>query len=446
MHTDDALLRDHLVPDWTRRLTVRLIRPSEIARWRDLMSTHHYLGFRALVGESLKYVACVDDEWVALLGWSSGAFMCRPRDQWIGWARDQQFRRIRYIAHNARFLILPDVHIPNLASKVMTLNTRCLAADWMAVHGHAIVAVETFVDPARFVGTAYRAAGWIRLGQSRGFARSAGRYVYHGHPKDYWMYPLRRDARAVLTAPFIAPDLESGGMTMVDFNAANWVGPHGLRERLQQVTDPRHRRGIRHAQDIVLLLACAAVLAGQRNFTAVSDWIHDLTTEQRQRFGCRRWGDTYRIPSEPTIRRTLQQVDAVLFDEALSGWLMDQPLAGRAIAVDGKTLRGSGHGDTRPIHLLSALMHKEGCVIGQVEVGAKTNEIPKIKDLLDPLNITDAIITVDALHTQVETARYLVDDKHAHYIMEVKRNQPNLYEAIDALQDDDFSPSGSHDR
>lgn len=446
MHTHDATLHGNLVLDWAQRLTVRPIRPGEIARWRDLMATHHYLGFRTLVGQSLKYVACVGDEWVALLGWTSGAFLCRPRDQWIGWSRDQQWRRTRYVANNARFLILPGVQIPNLASKVLALTTRRLSADWVTVHGHAIVAVETFVDPARFPGTVYRAAGWMRLGQSRGFARSAGRYVYHGHPKDYWIYPLRRDARAVLTAPFLSPNLDAGGMmTMVDFNTANWIGPQGLRERLQRLTDPRKRRGIRHAQDVVLVLACAAVLAGQRSFTAMSDWIGDLNPEQRQRFGCRRFGDTYRVPSEPTIRRTLQQVDTAALDEALSGWLTEQKTP-RAVAVDGKTLRGSGHGDSRSVHLLSALVHQEGCVIGQVAVGEKTNEIPKIKDLLDPLDITGAIITTDALHTQVETARYLVEDKRAHYVMEVKRNQRSLHDAIASLQDDDFSPSDPHSR
>lgn len=343
-------------------------------------------------------------------------------------------------------MILPGVHIPNLAFKILSLNARTLSADWMAIHGHAILAAETFVDPTRFAGTAYRAAGWKRLGQSKGYARSAGRYVYHGHPKDYWIYPLRREACTLLTAPFIAPGLEAGGMDMVDFNAVNWVGPSGLQQRLQQIADPRHKRGVRHAQDLVLLLTRAAVLAGQRSFLAISDWIQDLTTQQRQRFGCRRNGDTYQVPSEPTIRRTLQQIGPARLDEALDGWLTEQTRAGRTIAVDGKTLRGSGQGASRPKHLLSALVHQDGCVIGQVSVGEKTNEIPKIKDLLDPLDLTDATITVDALHTQVETARYLVEEKQAHYVMELKRNQPSLHDAIGALQDEDLSPSGSDDR
>ena len=443
---DSATIHGVSASEWARRLTVRLIAPAEQTRWRDLMATHHYLGFRTLVGQSLKYVACVDEVWVAILGWATGAFMCHPRDHWIGWSRDQQWARTRFIANNARFLILPGVQIPNLASKVLALNTRRLAADWQAVHGHPVVLAETFVDPARFIGTAYRAAGWSRLGQSRGFARSAGRYVYHGHPKDLWVKSLRSDARSLLTMPFLPPLLQSGGITMVDFNTLNWAGPGGLRDRLRQVTDPRHRRGIRHAQDQVLLLALAAVVAGKRSMIAISDWIQDLTPDQRAQLGCRRWGSTYRIPSEPTIRRTLQHVDADELDRILNAWLTDEALAEHAIAIDGKTLRGSGHGETRPVHLLAGLLHQTGQVIGQVAVGEKTNEIPKLKDLLDPLDITGGIVTVDALHTQVETARYLVEEKKAHYVMEVKQNQPTLYEAVTTLELEDFSPSGRHDR
>lgn len=141
---------------------MRPVRPEERARWRSTMAEHHYLGFRGLVGESLYYVACIDDEWVALLGWAAAAWMCRPRDRWIGWTRPQQWARLRYIVNNARFLILPDVHIPNLASKTLALNTRRLSSNWQAVYGHAVLVAETFVDPGRFAGTSYRAQGGNR--------------------------------------------------------------------------------------------------------------------------------------------------------------------------------------------------------------------------------------------------------------------------------------------
>jgi len=235
---------------------------------------------------------------------------------------------------------------------------------------------------------------------------------------------------------------------MVDFNTVNWTGPGGLQEQLARVVDPRHRRGVRHRVDQVLVLALAAVLAGQRTFVAIGDWIQDLRPEQRAAFGCPRWGDTYKVPSEPTVRRVLQQLDADVLDTVLSQWLTGELLqTGDAIAIDGKSVRGSGHGSReRPVHLLSALVHRTGQVIGQVDVDIKTNEIPKLKELLDPLDVTRAVVTIDALHTQRDTARYLVDEKHAHYVMEVKQNQPTLHDALEALDLEDFSPSEPNTR
>ncbi len=102
-------------------------------------------------------------------GWRSQPNEVRPRDQWIGYTRAQQWARLRFIAHNARFLILPSVRVPNLASKVLALTTQRLSADWQAVYGHPVVLAETFVDPTRLAGTSYRAAGWQYLGDTPGF-------------------------------------------------------------------------------------------------------------------------------------------------------------------------------------------------------------------------------------------------------------------------------------
>nr|EES53629.1 MAG: hypothetical protein UBAL3_74420088 [Leptospirillum ferrodiazotrophum] len=112
-----------------RQITVRPILHEEDSRWNALMRTHHYLGFRSLVGESLKYVALSGSEWVALLGWGAAAFKCGDRDRWIGWAPPEQFRRLRYIANNQRFLILPEARTPHLASRVLGLCLRRLSSD-----------------------------------------------------------------------------------------------------------------------------------------------------------------------------------------------------------------------------------------------------------------------------------------------------------------------------
>jgi len=105
-------------------LTVRPVRCEERARWRQLMNAHHYLGFRPIVGQSLWYVATCGEQWVALLGWGAAALKCGPRDAWIGWTPCLKFHRLHLIANNARFLILPQWHLPNLASRVLALNLQ----------------------------------------------------------------------------------------------------------------------------------------------------------------------------------------------------------------------------------------------------------------------------------------------------------------------------------
>ncbi|MCJ7685251.1 MAG: DUF4338 domain-containing protein [Desulfobacteraceae bacterium] len=119
-------------------LVVRPIKAGERTEWDRLMSKHHYLGFKALVGESIRYVAELNNIWFALLGWSSAALKCQPRDSWIGWSQAIQWQRLHLIANNSRFLILPNVHIPNLASKVLSLNLKQITNDWQVIHGHPV--------------------------------------------------------------------------------------------------------------------------------------------------------------------------------------------------------------------------------------------------------------------------------------------------------------------
>ena len=156
-------------------LTVRPVRCEERGRWRQLMNAHHYLGFRPIVGQSLWYVASCAEQWVALLGWGAAALKCAPRDAWIGWAPSLKFRRLHLMANNARFLILPEWHRPNLASHVLALNLQRLSQDWERYYGHPILLVETFVDVSRF-----RTAGVISLMASPsrcGFVRCARKHA-----------------------------------------------------------------------------------------------------------------------------------------------------------------------------------------------------------------------------------------------------------------------------
>jgi predicted transposase YbfD/YdcC len=145
---------------------------------------------------------------------------------------------------------------------------------------------------------------------------------------------------------------------------------------------------------------------------------------------------TRTLPSESTFRRTLQRLDADAFDDLAGEWAARRTAPGpetrRVIAVDGKTLRGSGHDGEGGRHLLAAFDHAHGVVLGQVEVGAKTNEIPMFTALLDRIDLTRAVVTADALHAQRGHATYLAG-RGAHYLLTVKRNQPGLYAQLAAL-------------
>jgi hypothetical protein len=157
-----------------------------------------------------------------------------------------------------------------------------------------------------------------------------------------------------------------------------------------------------------------------------------------RRLGCRRPTP----PSEPTFRRVLQRLDAAALDAALGRWLAQQTrLAGQGIALDGKTVRGARDGAQPAPHLLSAVLHRDGLVLAQQAVGEKTNEIPCVQPLLAGVDITGAVVTADALHTQTETARYLVAEKQADYLLPVKDNQLTLKQDIAALQLDAFPPA-----
>jgi len=177
------------------QVIVRPIHFNERSRWKTLMANHHYLGFKSLVGESLRYVAEIQSQWVALLGWSAAALQCHPRDIWIGWPSILRWQRLSLVVNNARFLILPEIHIPNLASKILSLNLKRLSKDWEHIYGHPLVLAETFVDSQRFRGLCYQAANWMYLGQTQGFGKSAKGYFYHGQSKAVFVRPLNQRAR-----------------------------------------------------------------------------------------------------------------------------------------------------------------------------------------------------------------------------------------------------------
>jgi hypothetical protein len=136
--------------------------------FNSLIEHHHYLGYEQPVGEHLKYLVWAQGRPIACLAWSSAPRHLGSRDRYIGWSAEARRRNIRFLAYNTRFLILPWVTVPHLASCLLGRMARLLSQDWERLYGHPIYFLETFVDPERFRGTCYRAANWVMLGRTTG--------------------------------------------------------------------------------------------------------------------------------------------------------------------------------------------------------------------------------------------------------------------------------------
>lgn len=204
-----------------------------------------------------------------------------------------------------------------------------------------------------------------------------------------------------------------------------------LLEVLARVPDPRARRGVRH--DLVGLLAVSvcAVLAGARSFAAIADWAGELPSSDLLRLGLGRPC----APEESTFRRVLSGIDAAVLDSLIGAflWTRTAVVEGRrVVAVDGKTTRGARTADQPAPHLVAAMDHATGVVLGQLAVAAKSNEIPAVRTLLKTFQLKGVVVTLDAMHTQTDTADLIVD-AGGDYVFTVKANQPTLYKACKSL-------------
>ena len=337
-----------------KQIAVRPVSASEEPRYRELMQQHHYLGDLAKIGHTLWYVATYAQEWIALLTFSASALKCAARDRWIGWDYRHQYGRLKLIANNSRFLILPDWHRPNLGSKVLALCERRIGGDWLAHFDQPLLLLETFVDTARYHGTLYRAANWSCLGQTQGSRRIQGGYsARDGSPKLVFVRPLRGDAQSQLSRPILnvsyrqeAPKI----MLAIEHMSA-------LPAYFKDIPDPRRTQGRRHPLPVVLAIAAGATLCGMAGYKAIAGWAQDLGTKARERFGCRIENRQRLVPSESVIRDVLIRVDPDALDRALQRWNVDYGQTDDTLAIDGKTMCNAIDADGRQTHIMSVVGH-----------------------------------------------------------------------------------------
>jgi len=170
-------------------------------RRRSLIASYHYLGYTPFVGAQLRYLVESSSGTLGALGFAASAWACAPRDAHIGWDAETRKARLHLVIGNARFLILPEARVHNLASHILASAVRRLPRDWQSAYGYAPVLAETFVETGRFTGTSYKAANWTCVGQTKGRGK-LDRTNQHALPvKDIYLYPLHRDYRTILTSP-----------------------------------------------------------------------------------------------------------------------------------------------------------------------------------------------------------------------------------------------------
>jgi len=432
----------------SQNLVVRPVVASEIGRFDALLDEHHWLG-AGLVGETLRHVAVIDDEWVGLVGYGSPALTCSARDRWIGWVPSVRYRRLRFVANNQRFCVLPAGRYRNVASAVLSASLRRLASDWEVAWGHPVVVVETFTDPARHTGTCYQATNFEMVGETSGWRRNRGSFVHHGQVKRVWVRPLRKGATRLLSSAFDHPIIASNPRrtSVIDCNTLDFDSNAGLLARLQAIPEHRMPRGIRHSTASVIAIAVVAVLSGARSFVSIGEVARELPQEVLERLGAKFHPvhKAYVTPSEPTIRRHLQAIDAGVLDQVVGSWLYDQSAAGNAslvgIAVDGKALRGARQPDDKRTFLFAGMLHANGAVVAQTEVDGKTNEIKAMRPLFEGRgSLAGKVVTADAMHAQRDHADFIVDERGGDYLLGVKSNQPKLTDALVSLPGGSFSP------
>src|SRR5713101_7890162 len=405
--TKSKRLPDQIQQRLLNEVRVELAATAQLPRLNELLDQHHYLGSLRPVGERLYYMARdAADRWVAVLVFSAPAKHLKHREAWIGWSNEQRRRRLSLVTNNSRFLLLPKFSVPNLGSRVLRLTLDRLSDDWQTRYGHPVEVVETFVDPEQFCGTVYRASGWTELGQTDGWGRcQRDYYVKHDKPKRLFVRPLRRNSCRSLQAEHLKPDL-----AMVEART-----PARCTQRVKQIRSivdhfkalPEYRERVESYPlfSLAALIFLALLCAAPRGQTDLEKFARGLNQGQRRALGIRRNPrGRYPAPSQSTFSRFLAGIDATKLNEQLLQ--IQRQLRGPAplrelVVMDGKE---PNHGSGASV--LTAVTVPSQHYLGSAMVDTKTNEIPVAQqELIPPLELEGRFVSLDALHTQTETAR-----------------------------------------
>jgi len=471
VHLLDDVLLD--LPDESKLLsdlTVELLAPSDRPVFDQLLATRHYLKNPNAVGQVLRYVVKYGEQWVALLVFSSPAFHLKPREEWLQWNSRQLEERRHLLAQNSRFLILASPgKWPNLASRILKLVCARLAQDWQKEFGHPVLAVETFVDPNRFRGTCYKAAGWQPLGPTQGHQRNwQDFYTDTKHPKELWVRGLSPEALEQLQAENLPSTLAEHQRPLPPPCPLATEELDSLWECFVRMQEPRKRRGKRHLLASVLTVMALAVLAGCKGPHAIAEFAKGLNHGQRRLLRCRaRPGHPrqFDVPCERTFRRLLKKVDPEALKERLIQWMeQEDPTPLEVLHLDGKVLKNADPAPAQPkladslvseippelqkpkadkaLTLVNFITPKQR-LVDQVAVPQNTNEEAALALHLPEMSLLGVCLTADAAHLTKANCRQITQDSQADYLFTLKANQPHALAKAQQAFTGDFPPSGS---
>ena len=432
---------------WGEFTVSAALSPEDKAAAAGWLEAEHFLGSFKPVGHSLIHVIREDGEPVAVVQWAACAYHLKDREAWIGWNGLTCARRRNLIVNNVRFLVREAARRPNLASKALAHSVRALPAHWREHFGYEPLLCETFTDIESHAGTCYKAAGWTPLGLTDGNRRQrADFYVPNDRPKKLWIKPLRPDARERLCAKNLAPEHAAGetiGKGAPLPLTAKQLQP--LAAALRAVPDPRAK----NRQNLIgplLSLIALGLLCGGTSLSAIVRHAQRLTQAQLRTLGIRGkrrapgskvW--IYTVPNYEVFRDLLCRIDLDAFARILSEWLSAHrgTLPSR-LALDGKRVRGE-------LGTIVTLCD----IDGKVPVALAATTVPGgeqtcARDMLrrESTVLTGSTVSADALYTNSENARLIVQEKGGDYLLSVKDNQPTLEQHLQGqLQSAPFLPT-----
>lgn len=404
------------------------------------LNAEHLQGSAKTAGESLWQLVYEGETLCAILVWCACAFRLKARDTWIGWDDVTRAKRLKLIVQNRRFLVLEAARRPNLASQSMGAALRVLPDQWQQQHGYRPLLAESFTDPEAHAGTTYKVTNWQPLGHTKGYSQQRPKgeehkcefYLRNSSPKRLWIKELAKDARKELCARELATaHLPGEGAGAGGRSPLHVPQLQSLRHAFIDMPDPRHPKGRRHPLSAMMCLIALGLLQGARNAKDIWRKVCGLNQAQRAAIGLSVREKTanrrLKMPGYDALNDLLGCIDPKSLSSHLSAWLGQRNgTLPRSLAIDGKDIHATLG------CIVTLCEQRSGAPAAMISAtGAKQDsELTVAQNLLeDPqVNLANAIITADALHTQDKTAQIIVE-RGGDYILALKRNQPAVMAA-----------------